>query len=351
LYLLPDAWYAQNRITPWLNTTARAIDASARTVELGTGEQLQYDRLILAMGARSHVPELPGFGTPGSFVLRTAEDAMRVRSFAQQEGCRRVVIAGGGPLGLEAADALHKFGMHVVVVERADRLLRRNLDQRASTLLHDYLHGLGVDVIFGAEATAVNRQDGSLSVALASGDELPADMLVVCAGFRPNTGLAERAGLGVGVGILVDEHMRTTAPGVFAAGDVTEHDRRLCGLWPTAVEQAEVAAASAVGKQRAYRDSPPAFILKVSGIHVAAVGACEAEDASEIIVLRDDPDEQRYLKVIAGGGVLTGAVAINCPEEAAALTAAVRDRTEVAAELDSLREGRWQVLARSLNRT
>jgi NADPH-dependent 2,4-dienoyl-CoA reductase/sulfur reductase-like enzyme/ferredoxin len=345
LYLLPDEWYAQNRITPWLNTTARAIDASARTVELGTGEQLEYDRLILAMGARSHVPELPGFGTPGSFVLRTAEDAMRVRSFAQQEGCRRAVIVGGGPLGLEAAYALHKFGMRVVVLERSDRLLRRNLDQRASTLLHDYLHGLGVEVAFGAEATAVDRRNGSLAVALASGDELPADMLLVCAGSRPNTGLAERAGLEVGVGILVDEHMRTTAPDVFAAGDVTEHDRRLCGLWPTAVGQAEVAAANAVGEQRTYRDSLPALILKVSGIHVAAAGACQAEDASEVIVLRDDPHEQRYLKVMVNGGVLTGAVAINCPEAAAALTAAVRDRAEVAAELDALREGRWQNLA------
>src|SRR3954447_4457297 len=155
LYPLPDAWYAQNRITAWLNTTARAIDASARTVEVGTGEKLRYDRLILATGPRSHVPDLGGFGTPGSFVLRSAEDAMRVRSFAQQEGCWRV-----GDRGRRAARPRGRL--------------------RAA---------LGIDVTFGAEATAVDRRDGSLAVALASGGERPADMLLVCAGSRPTTGL------------------------------------------------------------------------------------------------------------------------------------------------------------------
>ena len=113
---------------------------------LGTGETLPYDRLILATGSRSFVPRSHGFGAPGTFVLRTADDALGLRAFAQRHGARRAVVAGGGLLGLEAAYALHKLGLRTTVLERGDRLLRRQLDARASALLQGYLEGLGLEI-------------------------------------------------------------------------------------------------------------------------------------------------------------------------------------------------------------
>ena len=132
LYLNPDAWYEERRIETWLNTRATRIDRDTSEVELGTGERLAYDRLILALGSSAMVPRIDGFGGRGTFVVRSAEDALSIRAFAQREWCREALIAGGGLLGLEAGYALHKLGLHASILERSDRLLRRQLDARAS---------------------------------------------------------------------------------------------------------------------------------------------------------------------------------------------------------------------------
>ena len=147
LYLNPDAWYEERRIETWLNTRATRIDRSASEVELGTGERLAYDRLILALGSSAMVPRIDGFGGRGTFVVRSAEDALSIRAFAQREWCREALIAGGGLLGLEAGYALHKLGLHASILERSDRLLRRQLDARASQYLQRYLEGLGMSIV------------------------------------------------------------------------------------------------------------------------------------------------------------------------------------------------------------
>src|SRR5262249_22303621 len=139
LYLQEEAWYDDLQITTWLNTRAVSIDRAAQEVVLGTGERLPYDRLILATGSRSATPPIDGFGLPGSFVMREADDALAIRAFAQEHGAREALVAGGGLLGLEAAYALHKLGLHVTVLERSEWLLRRQLDHRGGQLLQDYL--------------------------------------------------------------------------------------------------------------------------------------------------------------------------------------------------------------------
>ena len=130
LYLNPDSWYGERNIETWLNTRALEIDRANRTVHLGTGEKLPYDKLILAMGSRAFVPPIEGFGLAGSGVLRKADDAIRVRNFAQRHATKKAAVAGGGLLGLEAAYALHQLGMRATVLERSDRLLKRQLDAR-----------------------------------------------------------------------------------------------------------------------------------------------------------------------------------------------------------------------------
>ena len=151
LYLNPDAWYGERDIETWLNTRALQIDRAQREIHLGTGEKLPYDRLILAMGSRAFVPPIEGFGIAGSGVLRKADDAIRVRNFAQRHRTKKAAIAGGGLLGLEAAYALHQLGMRATVLERSDRLLKRQLDARAAHLLQKYLEGLGLEIVTGAE--------------------------------------------------------------------------------------------------------------------------------------------------------------------------------------------------------
>ena len=280
LYLNPDGWYEERAITPWLNTRARRIDRLAREVVLGTGERLGYDRLILATGSRSFVPLIEGFGAPGTFVLRTAGDALELRAFAQRHAARHAVVAGGGLLGLEAAYALHKLGLRTTVLERGDRLLRRQLDARASVLLQGYLEGLGLEILTGAETagvTANGRLSSRCSPTAASWRPTSSSSPP---GSRPNTELARAAGLEVGRGVLVDERMRTSDPEILAAGDVAEHAGRIHGLWPVAVEQAEVAADNAVGGDKAYRGSVPVTMLKVVGIELTSIGRVEPSRAT-----------------------------------------------------------------------
>ena len=345
LYLNPDAWYDEHGITPWLNTRARQDRPARRSRSLlGSGEALPYDRLILATGSSSFVPPIEGFGVPGTFVLRTADDALGLRAFAQRHGAQRAVVAGGGLLGLEAAYALHKLGLRTTVLERGDRLLRRQLDARASALLQGYLEGLGLEIARG-------RRDGR---AVERRPREPRD-----AGRRPDVprrrlpargrDRAERRpraappGCEVNRGVLVDERMRTSDPHILAAGDVAEHAGRVHGLWPVAVEQAEVAADNAVGGDKAYVGSIPFTMLKVVGVELTSVGRFE-EQAGDDVVAIEEPGG-KYRKLVIEDGRIVGAILLGYSQEVAAVRTAINRGFHVAGVMDSLRAGRWDVLA------
>src|SRR4051794_5489032 len=306
LYLNPDAWYEERAITTWLNTRALWIDRTHREVALGTGEKLGYDRLVLATGSRSWVPPIEGFGGTGTGVLRSAADAMALRAYAQRVGTQRGVVAGGGLLGLEAAYALHKLGIKTVVLERGDRLLRRQLDHRAGELLRTYLEGLGLEIVLDVEVRSVDANGRVRGVDLVDGRVLPAQILLVAAGIEPNVELARDAKLSINRGVLVDDRMRTSDPTVYAAGDVVEYGGQLPGLWPTAVAQAEVAAENVAGGDRTYTPVVPVTILKVVGIELSSMGRVEAEPGDEEIAL-EDPAAGRYRKLLIADGRVAGA--------------------------------------------
>jgi nitrite reductase (NADH) large subunit len=343
LYLNPDSWYEERAITTWLNTRVTRIDRAARAVQLGTGERLPYDRLILTMGSRSHVPPIDGFGRSGTYVLRTADDALDIRAYAQRTGARQAVVAGGGLLGLEAAYALGKLGLRTAVLERSDRLLRRQLDARASAILQMYLQGLGLEILTRAESAAVVGNGRVEQVTMTDGRRGPADVFVVAAGIAPNVELAAESGIEVGRGIVVDDHMRSSDPVVLAAGDVAEWRAQVLGLWPSAVAQAEVAADNAVGGSKTYEGVVPVTILKVVGIELASIGQIEPASAhDEVIALEQDG---RYRKLVVSEGRIVGAILLGYPQEVALVRTAVNDRLHVAGRLDALRAGRWEVLS------
>jgi len=343
LYLNPEQWFDEHGITPWLNTRAHGINRAAGHVRLATGEKLRYDRLILATGASSFVPAIEGFGAPGSFVLRTAGDALGVRAFAQRQGARRAVVAGGGLLGLEAAYALHKLGLRTTVLERGERLLSRQLDARAAELLREYLERLGLEILTHAETAALSANGRVSRALLADERSLAADVFLVAAGITPNTRLAKDAGLAVNRGVLVDKRMRTQDPAILAAGDVAEHAGRVNGLWPVAVEQAEVAADNAVGGDKAYRGSVPFTILKVVGIELTSIGRFQEQPGDEVVAIEEPGG--RYRKLVIEDGRVAGAILLGYSREVAPVRTAIDRGFHVGAVLDSLRAGRWDVLA------
>ncbi len=372
LYLLPEAWYDEYKITLWLNTRATGIDRAAQTVALATGETLPYDRLILAMGSRSFMPPIEGFGIDGAFVLREANDAMRVRAFAQEYGAQHAVVAGGGLLGLEAAYALLKLGLQVTVLERSERLLSRQLDRHAANLLREELEDVGMQFLFKAETGAVLGQNsfaellverpqlqqffGSrargtgrvTNVLLKDGRTLPCQMVLVAVGISPNVELAQQANLKTNKGVVVDKTMRTDDPNIFAVGDVAEFEGQVSGLWPPAVEQAEVAAINAVGGSAQYNGSVPVTMLKVVGIDLTSIGQFEARSAEELVIALEeiaaDTELRRYRKLVIANGKIIGAILLGYPVLGPIVTEAVKQQVDAMPYLEELRAGNWNVL-------
>jgi NAD(P)H-nitrite reductase large subunit/ferredoxin len=345
LYLVPESWYQDNDVTCWLNTRVRAVDPAARTVALATGERLEYDRLILATGSRSAVPDIDGIDLPGSFTLRRAEDAIAMRAFVQDHHVRTAVVAGGGLLGLESAYALHKLGIATTVLERGPWLMRRQLDEPAARLLERYLNALGMTVVNDAAARSLTGDARVEGVVLTDGRTLPSRLFLACPGIVPNTELAAEAGLAVHRGVLVDDHLRTSDPHVFAAGEVAELAGQVSGLWPMSAAMGEVAAVNAIGGDRTFAPAPPTTMLKVVGVDVASIGAFEGAGAEDVVVVVQDDEDARYRKLVIRDGAVVGAILVGAPHHLPAVQRAVESRTDVRPILDELRRGSWDALA------
>lgn len=344
LYLMPDSWYEEHQITCWLNTHVARINPQTMTVELADGEVLPYDKLIIATGSRSMFPRIEGFDLPGSFGLREADDAMQLRHYVQQNGCRKAIVAGGGLLGLEAADALHKLGLEVLVLERSKWPMRRQLDERGGYFLTTYLHALGIQVIIEAEVQSIEGKGRVERVVLKDGQVLACDLFLTCTGITPNIELAREAGLATNQGIIVDDHMRTSVPDIFAAGDVAEFDERVYGLWPIAVDQAQIAAVNAVGGDKTYRKVIPNTILKVAGIDLMSIGRFEAGMPDETVISFEDVENHRYRKLILAQNKIVGAILLGYPEIMSGVTTTIKEEKDVSAVIKNLKHGNWEAL-------
>ena len=237
LYLNPDAWYDERSITPWLNTRARKIDRLTREVRARHGREA-------ALRPRSSWPRArapscrPSTASARRGRSSCARRATRSRCAPTPSATapRRAVVAGGGLLGLEAAYALHKLGLRTAVLERGDRLLRRQLDDRASTLLQAYLEGLGLEILTRAETAVAGGQRARVGDrARRRARWCPPTCFLAAAGIAPNAEIARDAGLDIARGVLVDERMRTSDPEILAAGDVAEYGGRCtaCGRSPS----------------------------------------------------------------------------------------------------------------------
>jgi nitrite reductase (NADH) large subunit len=345
LYLLPDHWYDDHGVTAWLNTVARRIDLRSRRVFLGTGEALPYDRLILAMGASAGTPPIRGLDRPGSFVLRQASDAVRIRAYAQERRCRRAVVAGGGLLGLEAAWSLHLLGLKVTVLERRQEMLSRQIDPRCSELVADHFANAGIEILRKAEAAEVVGAPYVTGTDLRDGRTLPCDVFLSAVGIRPNVNLARQAGVPVNRGVLVDRRMRTRVPGIYAAGDVAEHAGNVYGLWPVATEQAQAAAVNALGGDMLVATEMPATLLKGVDLELFSIGQVIANNDDEVVVC-EPAGGRSYRRLIVSGGRVVGATVLgHHPRDLAAAQKAVRDGFTVDAyTMASLRRGDWSVL-------
>ncbi len=298
-------WYENNRIDLHLETEIIRIDPDRKLVETRQGEQYRYDRLLLATGGYSFVPPMKGADSEGVYTLRTFNDAGTIREKAKES--RRVVLIGGGLLGLEAGNGLRRAGLKVTVVEFFPRLLPRQMDVPGAAILQKQLEEMGFTFYLGAKTQEIVREPNGLTVVLESGERLPADMVLISAGVRPELTLAKSLGLDIDKGVKVDDAMRTSRPDIYAAGDLVEHRGRFYGIWPACLEQGAVAGAAMAGKDLKYEGTVPANTLKVVGIDLMAAGEIDAEGQLESVVRKDEA-KKTYRKLVIQDNVLVGAI-------------------------------------------
>ena len=313
LYLLKEDWYGKNRIDSWLNTRVTAIDPQNHRITLGTGELVDYDKLVLATGARAFVPEDEGFQLPGVFTLRSAEDALTIRRWAQEHDCNRAIVLGGGVLGIEAAEALAQMDMNITIVHNAEYLMNRQLDMHAAVILKTFLGNKGTRVVTGSGIRTIAASGELLEVLLDDGRILVSDIVLLCIGVRSNTGLAAAASLDVGRGVIVDAQMRTSDPDIYCVGDAAELPGAIGGLWPVGNEQGKIAAASILGEDRSYAAMAlPPVQLKVNGIDLKSFGRFDGVDGAESLT-EGNPAQNRWKHLCVRDGQLLGGVFVNAP--------------------------------------
>jgi nitrite reductase (NADH) large subunit len=336
--LRPAAWWRDRGVTLRYGCAATAIDPAARTVTLADGHRMNFSKLVLTTGSRAARLDVPGMDLPGVLTFRDRDD---VTAIAQAAGDgARVVVIGGGLLGLEAAYGLAKAGADVTVVHLMDRLMERQLDAPASAMLERAVAAKGITVLCGVRSTAIIGRRHVEAVALADGRSLAADAVVVAVGIVPNAGLARAAGL------AVDDRLQTSAPGIFAIGECAEHRGQCYGLVEPAYEQAGVLAARLAGRDARYRGSVLAANLKVGGVHVFSAGDFLGGPGTESIVLTD-PGLATYKKLVIAGDRLAGAVLCGDTTDGLWYLELIRSGESIETFRDDLMFGRALVLRRA----
>lgn len=300
-------WYLSNNIRLLLNRRVVKIDRAKRQVIADDGTVAHYDRLLIATGSTPFMPPMPGSGLSGVIGYRDIADTRIMIHTAKTR--KHAVVIGGGLLGLEAANGLKIRGMGVTVVHIGKWLLERQLDKTAGQLLQTALESRGLHFRLNEQTEALldNGKGAVKAVQFKNGDVIPADLVVMAAGIRPATELAELAGLPCNRGILVNDTLQTYDPRIYAIGECASHRGTAYGLVAPLFEQAKVCAnhLAQLGFAR-YKGSVTSTKLKVTGIDLFSAGDFMGGEGTETITLLD-PISGRYKKLVIKDNVLVGA--------------------------------------------
>lgn len=296
-------WYEDHHIDLRLRTRVTGVDHGRKKAVTGDNQSFPFDRLLIATGSHSFVPPIRGSEKKGVFALRDIRDARDILAYVKD--VEDVVLIGGGLLGLEAGNAIRKVGKKVMVVEFFPRLLPRQLDVDGARRLQGIMEGMGFSFRLGAKTQEIIGGKKVEGVLIEGGETLSAHMIIISAGVRPNLEVGEALGLKKDKGIVVDEHLQTSLPDVYAAGDVAEFKGIPYGIWPAAMEQGKIAGINMAGGNMLYQGTTMANTLKVVGIDLASAGDIDAENRLESKVLSN---KEVYRKIVIEDNRIVGCI-------------------------------------------
>jgi nitrite reductase (NADH) large subunit len=312
ILIKPATFYKENNI--FLHTeTITKISKSTQEVVSKNGKVYHYDKLLLATGATPFIPPIDGADKENVFTFRSQTDAKKIRAMATN---KKVIVIGGGLLGLETAYSLKSLGAKVTVVEFFDRLLPRQLDQGGADFLKKKLEADDIDFRLGTGTKAILGENSVSGIQLDSGEILPADVVIVSAGVRPRTQLALEAEISLNKGIIVNNQLETSVANIYAAGDVAEYNNLLYGLWLPAKDQGTIAGKCMAGENTQYTGSLLESRLKVANISLFSFGPVENKDSEEKIV----SENESYTRLLIKNNELTGAICIGDQKKSILIT-------------------------------
>jgi nitrite reductase (NADH) large subunit len=278
-------FYEKNNVLLHLSSKIIKLDVSSKNVILDNGSKESYDRLILAAGASSFLPPIEGTKNEGVFTLRTIDDAKAILEYSKEK--KSAIVIGGGLLGIEAANSFGALGLSSTIVEVSDRLLPRQLDQDASLILQKLLEEKGIKFLLGKQTLSIKKEGDKLNPFFQDGSFAPGDIVLFSAGIRSSLSITEGSGIAVDKGIKINNYMETNIPGIYAAGDIAEHNGIIYGLWMAGKEQGSSAGLNAAGEKAEYKGSVPSTKLKVAGIDLGCLGKIESGPEIEVFTRQD----------------------------------------------------------------
>lgn len=306
LFPFSGQWFESRNISVKLEKPVKKIFLKRGAVEIRGGEERKFDFLVLANGSRPFFPSIKGMDKHGVTALRTLNDAEFLIDRIEKK--KRIVVIGGGLLGLEAARAFKARGAEVEIIENFSCLLPKQLDPDGGKILKGLIEKIGIKVHLGLAAEEILGKDEVSAIRFKDGEEIKTDTILIAAGVRPDTELAEEAGLDVERGIVINEFCRTSHPQVYAAGDVVQFRGVTYGIIAASYDQAQVAAANIAGHNKRYNGTVPFNTLKVMGIDLTSLGLINPEGDKFEVFKKVDRERGIYKKIVLENGIAVGAI-------------------------------------------
>lgn len=306
IFLYSSKWYDERKIETVLGKKAVSILADEKKLLLDTGENISYGKLIISCGSSSNFPDIPGNKKKGVAALWSLNDVIGIRQMVKPSS--RVVISGGGLLGLETAYQLSQKGVNVSIVEFSPHLLSKQLDKSGSLLFEKKVKSLGIDLYLGTHAVSINGNDSVEEIVLDNGDSIKADFIIFTAGVKPNTYLAGNSGIEVNRGIVVDKRMLTSNPEIYACGDVAEFEGYMSGQWISAINQGKVAGTNASGGNIEYANEYSPYFLNTMGMKLYSIGDVGKKGKVYDIIEESNLENYEYQKLYFEEGKCTGGI-------------------------------------------
>ncbi|MCZ7626686.1 MAG: hypothetical protein C3F12_10205 [Candidatus Methylomirabilota bacterium] len=353
-----DGYFDRMQVRGLMGVAALSVDPSAHRIALSNGENLAYDKLLVASGSHAVIPPIPGTNLQGVCTCITNVDARQIDEAIA--GAREVAVIGAGLIGIQAVDALIRRGCKTAVIEQMPHTMPAMADAVSAAMVEDELRKAGVTVRCGVRATELVGKNGHIAgVKLETGETMPCQLLVMAAGVAPNVDFLDGTGVKINRGLVVDAYQRTSLDGVYAAGDVAETvdmfsgERVVNAIWPEALNQGRIAGLNMAGVASPYEGSMAMNVTSILQTPVVSIGAWNAQPGGRYQIREVRDDRRRiYRKLVFDGEQLTGAMLVGRFDDAGILHNMIRTRATFTLKPDHLAPAtvRWGTVLRAVHK-